>query len=453
MSTTEKMKEAKEGFKRVLEEIGEEALVEQTADLNRRLLEKNFTIKGEPFPTFLKPYLVDADLKPMFERSTRVIMDCLEKVGDLFFSDPQYESYFEMDALDLELARIDPGYKRRVINGRLDAFLYDTGEGPQLKFLEFNCDSPCGMGWHDQLIGMLAETPVYRAFDAKFPSSHRDPITPSLLEGLRAKNREFGNPDDATFAVLCWEDSAVRYDLELVTSTFNELGHKAVWADNRWGAFDGTTLTMKGEPVGLVFRDAIQEFTEDMEGTKPVMDAFKAGKICLVNPFSSRVGGLKCILWFLTDPMAAEMFTAEEKEVIRRTIPWTRFMRPGKTDYFGEEVDLFEYVRRERERMVLKPNAGYGGFNVAIGRETGASRWDEILEECTRAPWVVQEFVPIPAEEFPVIRDGKLNFENKNANINFFAHDGKFGGGLVRISDSSIINIHQGGGLVPIGYV
>jgi hypothetical protein len=38
-------------------------------------------------------------------------------------------------------------------------------------------------------------------------------------------------------------------------------------------------------------------------------------------------------------------------------------------------------------------------------------------------------------------------------NINFFAFDGRFGGGMVRVSDSSIINVHQGGGLIPICYV
>ncbi|MHC5080425.1 MAG: hypothetical protein ACYTHN_15545 [Planctomycetota bacterium] len=448
----ESVNAAERGFREIMDRMGIPSLTEQVAGLHAQMMEKNFTMKGEPFPTFLKPHLVDKNLKPFFEKATLTIMNCVEKVGDLFFSSPEYEQYFEMDAVDLELSRIDPRYPRRVINGRLDAFLSFGAEGPELKFLEFNCDSPCGMGWHDQLIGMLSALPLYQEFDKAF-GAFREPLVPSLLQGLQTKNREFGNPEGATFAILCWEDSSVVYDLKLIADNFKAMGQPAIWADNRWGEYDGKTLKMKGTEVGLIFRDAIQEFTDDMEGTKPVLDAFRDGKVCFVNPFSSRVGGLKCVLGFLTDEKAGHLFTAEEKEIIQKTVPWTRFMRPEKTDYKGREVDLFEFVRAERERLILKPNAGYGGFGVTIGPETTAADWDRALEECSKAPWVVQDFVSIPKDTFPVLRDGTLTWEEKNANINFFAHNGRLGGGLVRVSDSAIINIHQGGGLVPICYV
>jgi hypothetical protein len=435
-----------------MQKAGEPALIDQVEGLHRDMLEKNFTMSGKPFPTFLKPYFVDKDLIPVFEKWTRVIMDCVEKVGDLFFSNPEYEKYFEMDALDLELAKIDPRYPRRAINARLDAFLSYGPDGPDLKIIEFNCDSPCGMGWHGQLIAMLAELPVYREFD-EATGAYRNRIVPSLLEGLRNKNREFGNPSDTTFAILSWDDSTVRYDLELIAKTFTEMGQPSIWADNRSGEYDGKRLSMNGTEVGLVFRDAIQEFTDDMDKTKPVLDAYRNGHVCLVNPFSSRVGGLKCVLWFLTDEKAGHLFTAEEKKVIRKTIPWTRFMRQEKTDYFGKEIDLFDFVRAEREKLVLKPNAGYGGFGVTIGYEKTDAEWNKVVEETTKSPWVVQELVPIPTDDFPAIGQDGIRWGSKNANINFFAHDGKFGQGMVRVSEGSIINVHQGGGLVPICYV
>jgi hypothetical protein len=448
----EKVKEADRKFKEIMEKTGEATLIEQVEGLHADMLEKNFTMNDKPFPTFLKPYLAPKELIPQFEKWTQVIMDCVEKVGDLFFSSPEYEEYFEMNPLDLELARIDPRYPRRAINARLDAFLSYTEDGPDLKIIEFNCDSPCGMGWHDQLIDMLKVLPIYQEFD-KATGAFRERIVPSLLKGLRNKNREFGNADDATFAILCWDDSTVRYDLGLIAKAFVELGQPSIWADNRDCEYDGKTLKMAGQEVGLAFRDHISEFTNDMEKTKPVLDAFRNGHVCLVNPFSSRVGGLKCVLWFLTDEKAGHLFTAEEKEVIRQTIPWTRFMRQEKTDYFGREIDLYEFVRAEREKMVLKPNAGYGGFGVTIGYETSQADWDKVVEETTTAPWVVQELVPIPTDDYPSISKDGIRWGDKNANINFFAHDGKFGQGMVRVSEGSIINVHQGGGLVPICYV
>jgi len=209
---------------------------------------------------------------------------------------------------------------------------------------------------------------------------------------------------------------------------------------------------MQGEPVGLVFRDAIQEFTDHMDQVKPVLDAFRDGNICFINPFSSRVGGLKCVLWFMTDDRTAHLFNAEEKRIIAETIPWTRFMKEGKTNRNGTEIDLFEHVRKNKDQFVLKPNAGYGGFGVTIGRSVTQQRWEEVIEAATRESWVVQEVVDIPTDLVPEFSPD-LRWTNKNVNINFFAFDGVFGGAIVRVSDSDVINVHQGGGLIPICYV
>ena len=62
--------------------------------------------------------------------------------------------------------------------------------------------------------------------------------------------------------------------------------------------------------------------------------------------------------------------------------------------------------------------------------------------------------VPIPFDEFPVVDEGKfLGFQPKNVNINFWAYDGEFGGAYVRAASGAIINVHQGGGMVPVFYV
>jgi hypothetical protein len=411
------------------------------------MVERNFTMSGKPFPTFLKPIFVPRKTMDYFARTTKTVMTCLEKVSDLYFSEPTYRKYFEMDELEAELAEIDPRYPRRIINARLDAFLVDEG----LKFLEFNCDSPCGMGWHDELIKLFDALPIIEALRKKFKAEF-DGILPRWLPALRGKSTQFGNPDGSNFAIVCEDKSTVVEDLKLMTKFFNDKGQQTVWSDMRWGEYDGETLKMDGTPVHLVFRDAIQEFTEFMDETKPVLDAFRDGKIAFVNPFSSRLGGLKCVLWFMTDEMSQKLFTPQEREMIRATVPWTRFMHEGLTQYKGVEIDLIPFVRSRKDTFILKPNAGYGGFGVTIGPDVTQDQWDKVIDETSKASWVVQEYVHIPTDDLPEF-EPELRFTPKNVNINFFAFDGEFGGGLVRVSDSSVINIHQGGGLIPLCYV
>lgn len=436
-------------FRVAIESAQSPSAQRQMEDLNQKLLEHNFTMKGKPFPTFLKPLFVEDRLKSHLVQVTEHIMNCIEKVSDLFFSDPSVEPYFEMDPLDRELAKIDPRYPRRVINGRLDAFLSEEG----LKFLEFNCDSPCGMGWHDQLISILAQVPVLKSFFASNKGRY-EALLPNFTNMIRHKNAQCGGPKKFTVAVSTDWNTSVRYDLELVASHMNSYEDiTSFFWDPREGEYDGKVLRMNGQPVHVIFRDDIRDFTSQMEKSKPVLDAFKDGKICFINPFSSRVGGLKCVLWFMTDAKSQHLFTKEELKVISATIPWTRFMKQVKTDFRGKEVDLFPFIRSNKEIFVLKPNAGYGGFGVTIGTEVDQKTWDSVLDQIAKGEsWVVQERVYIPQSDFPEFNPD-MHWVTKNANINFFAFDGKFGGGMVRVSDSKIINVHQGGGLVPICYV
>ncbi len=449
MVNTDYIKKIEDSFAALLESAENPSASEQMQELNDKLLAHKFTMQGRPFPTFLKPLFVSAALKPEITKITNTIMDCVEKVSDLFFSNPELEKYFEMDPMDRELARIKPNYPRRVINGRLDAFLSEDG----IKFLEFNCDSPCGIGWHDKLIEFLTDVPVIKDF-RKSHDAHYEPLLPNFAEMIRTKNAEAGGPKQFTVAVATDWNSTVRHDLELVASYLDaQPDMTSFYWDPREAEFDGEKLFMNNQEVHVVFRDDIRDFTSEMEKSKPVLDAFRQGKICFINPFSSRLGGLKCVLWFLTDGRSQHLFTREEVQIIRKTIPWTRFMKEMKTDYNDSEIDLFSFVRANKDQFVLKPNAGYGGFGVTIGCDVDQKTWDNVLDQiATGESWVVQELARIPVSDYPEFTPD-LQWKTKNVNINFFAFNGKFGGGMVRVSDSKIINVHQGGGLIPICYV
>jgi len=205
------LKQINDDFRRIVETAHEPTAREQMEQLRALMLELNFTMSGKPFPTFLKPLLLESKVRSYLARVTNTIMDCVEKVSDLFFSNPELEPFFELDPLDRELAKIDPHYPRRVINGRLDAFLYEDG----LKFLEFNCDSPCGMGWHDHLVTLLSQLPVMQEFRDLYEARF-EPLLPNLYAMFQKKARQVGIPEDATYAIVADRASTVRHDLELI---------------------------------------------------------------------------------------------------------------------------------------------------------------------------------------------------------------------------------------------
>jgi uncharacterized circularly permuted ATP-grasp superfamily protein len=127
-----------------------------------------------------------------------------------------------------------------------------------------------------------------------------------------------------------------------------------------------------------------------------------------------------------------------------------------KVAFEGKEVDVVKLVRENKDRFVLKPNEGYGGFGIVVGRDADQKAWEQAIDKALTPPadYAVQEFVDIPVERFPVMEGDQLKgFEEKNVNINFWSHDGEFAGAFLRASSGTLINVHQGGGLVPVFFV
>jgi len=62
--------------------------------------------------------------------------------------------------------------------------------------------------------------------------------------------------------------------------------------------------------------------------------------------------------------------------------------------------------------------------------------------------WVVQEYVDIPVDHYPEI-SRSVSFKPKYVNINPYALNNHYSGTITRISDSPVINVSAGGGLVP----
>mgnify|MGYP000847459948 FL=1 len=445
-------------FKEIL---GKGDPVNEMKNLAIEMAKYDMTMKGKPFPTFLKPYMVSKEAKPSFKHATNNIMSAIEKVAEAFFTDPKFKNLLELKDLVEKYAKMNQVYPRRQIVSRLDAFYMP--ENGDIKFIEFNCDSPSGMGWHDVMVDMFKELPTmkkagetFKLEADKFLDTHTKMLLKKYHEFCKAKGET--PVSDPLFAIVCASDSTILSDVKVIVDTLIKKGHKAIYADPRDFSYDGKHLTKDGQVVHVIYRDAVQEFLDApyYGHTDAALKAYEDGNICFVNPFCSRVGGLKSVLAIMHDDRFSYLFTEEEMEVIKKYIPFTRLVRDLETDYHGEKVNILDLIKNNKEKLVLKPNSGYGGHGVMVGPAVTDDEWKDTLKTAMEPgnTYVVQEMVPIPADEFPVVDEGKfMGFQPKNVNINFWAYDGEFGGAYVRAAAGAIINVHQGGGMVPVFYV
>jgi uncharacterized circularly permuted ATP-grasp superfamily protein len=235
-------------------------------------------------------------------------------------------------------------------------------------------------------------------------------------------------------------------EFRIVCAAAHARGIDALHATPAELAYDGETLRAGGEPVHLIYRRALLEDVAD----GPLLDAARDRRVVLVNPFRARVANNKKLMALLDDPRFAHLVAGDEADVIRATVPWTRILRSGRVRYGDWLVDLLSFASDNRERLVLKPASDYGGTGVTLGLETTQDVWDQIIEEhAGREDFIVQEYVPVPEEMFPVVEDGRVHMRLKRVNVNPFGLGGRYAGMLTRISDRAVINVSAGGGLLP----
>jgi uncharacterized circularly permuted ATP-grasp superfamily protein len=155
----------------------------------------------------------------------------------------------------------------------------------------------------------------------------------------------------------------------------------------------------------------------------------------------------------LTDPRHAALFSDREQGVIARHVPWTRVVREARTSKGADTFDLVPWTRRNRERLVLKPNDEYGGAGVTLGWETSESAWEAGLQEALAAPagtWIIQEKIAVRREVFPWFQDGgDAVMKDMLVDMAPYLFLGKLAGFLTRLSATGLANVTSGGGQVP----
>lgn len=452
---------------------------------------------GNPLPYLIKPFFMEGEGRALCQRAAGPLMSAVDKITSALSADDKTRFLFFRGGPMDDSMDLPPPFPGLEVISRLDAYYYPENRG--LKILEYNTDSPTGIGSNAAMFenywkqGPVAE--LGKAFRLE-----TDPMLESLNTALLEKYRLFCDirkiePAAAPHVVVvCSRHSKFRFDMRICADQLRRVGTDAVWADPRELEDDGRRLTLKGRDVHIILRDAHGDFVRsEVFGTgapaarlrKPAaawvrrasrrsrlvgrifrrtplgsgeaaLRAYRDGRICMVNPFTARLSSFKAVMAYMSDGSFRHLLTEEELEVIARHLPWSRRLIESETVFHGEKIRLLPFVRANRERLVLKPNSGFGGHGVLIGRELENREWLDRIKAVLEAgtEYLVQEALPTPQDLFPIFEDGRYaGFQPRNVNLNLWVIDGKLAGTNIRASAGSIINVSQGGGVGLTFYV
>jgi Glutathionylspermidine synthase preATP-grasp len=417
------------------------------SEVEQWLVDHGFVYGERTIPFVIMPHFISPGQLKLLSRAVAAISPVLDRFCDAYPTDPQLREELALPAHEDALMRIEPGFPQPIRVSRLDAFLHDY----DVKFLEFNTDSPAGMAWTDMLFQALREKVELPRVAEVFTTGYT-PVLPEVVDTLldayrSARSHQPELPERPRLAVVDVAGTPTVAEFRRVCRFAEEAGIDTVIARLDELAYDGSHLVVGGAPVHLVYRRALIETLTD---ESPLAVAARERRAVVVNPFRANVAANKKILALLQDERFGHLLTRAEVETIRKTVPWTRILRRGKTTYGDWRFDLLSFVCDNRERLVLKPATDYGGRGVVLGIETDQDSWEAVIaEHADRSDFIVQEYVPIPEEMFPTIDDGRVQMRLKRFNINPYCIGGRYVGMMTRISDQAVINVAAGGGILP----
>lgn len=405
------------------------------------------------------PFLRPVFLSPEDEQRVRSVAETIAAVAERMTSaaleDRSLFEQFHLRSEEERLVRLPGGYAPASAASRLDAFLLPDS----LKFTEYNGESPAGAGYSETLSDIFRSLPMMEEFKKRF-EVHSYPLSAKLLDALITTYVDWGGKSQRPqVGIVDWKEVPTWSEFEILQERFEKMGIPVVLADPRELEFDGKKLVAKGKTIELLYRRVLMnDIVARPKECEAIVKAYAAGAVCVANNFRCKIPHVKTFFAVLTDEQNARFFSAEERELIRKHVPWTRVVADVKTAYDGEPVELLGYIRENQKKLVMKPSDEYGGMGVTLGWEVDKKYWERAIELALpggklakeHGSWIVQERIPMRRGVFPHIGKGnKVEFRDMLVDFAPYLFRGKVAGYLTRLSSTSLANVTSGGGQIP----
>jgi len=405
---------------------------------------------GRRLTPYLRPHFVlESDWRRVVS-ICETVWSALQKVKDASIGNDEILDELGITEIEKDLVAIDPKYAQVSPTARLDSFLTENS----YSFVELNGESPAGIAYADSATEIFKTLPIMEKFAERYDVQGFEG-RPKMLDVLVRAYEEFlgKKPEkNPVIAIVDLKDLPTQQEFELFRDYFEANGYTSFICSPDELEFDGKNLLYREVIVNIVYkRLLVNEYLPIIESAPALLNAYRAGAVCMVNNFRSKIVHKKAIFAVLTNERYAHLFNEAELNAIKAHIPWTRKFCDEQTENKGEKIDLVEWTRRNKSKLVLKPNDDYGGHGIYIGWASLNEEWDDAIKVALEdGDYLVQERVQTSKEMFPMLdAAGNWQMIEQLVDLDPLLFNGVVGSAFTRLSSSELANVSSGGGMVP----
>jgi hypothetical protein len=391
------------------------------------------------------------------------VQNALKRLPEIYMQDSAVRDLLRISPEEEEWLWKSWGPSQRENNpvfGRLDAMVDFISPmwKDSLRFLEPNLSGIGGLHLVPTAEQILAELvlPILQAQDGQLQLQIGQDIRELLMQEVLDHLEAIGRPArNICFVEPKYAGSGPDEQEALVQYFHDRYGMRIMHADPAELTVRDGEVYYEGNPVDLAYRDYPVSDLIDLErqgvDMEPMRTLFCQNRI--ISSITAELDQKSC--WeVLTDPQFMQRyFSSDERQIFRRHVLWTRLLSDRRTLLpDGRTASLLDYVRREHEVLVIKPNRAFGGEGVVIGHGLPRADWESAVDRALadKETWVVQQLASIPVHEFPVLGpDGWIHIEPFYTVMGFAPT--KYGvATLGRASQKHVVNVAQRGGMCVV---
>lgn len=425
-------------------------LDDEMARASNELLEEQQQRRGlffgtRPLCNVLRPRFLTGEQYRLLQHAIKAIAPVLAKTHAAAVSDARIRAQFMLADWEEKLLQYPMYMRASSPTARMDSFFVpETGE---LKFTEYNAETPAGISYNDALSEIMNALPIMRKFERRYemrplPGKHH------VLHALNESYRQWGGRERPRICILDWKEVPTYSEFVQFDQYFKEQGYDCIIADPRECDYRDGKLYARGYHINIIYkRVLITELIERGGFDHPVVRAVNEHAVCMVNPFHCKVLHRKTSFAVISDEANAELFTADEQHAIEKYLPWTRRAAERYTQHHGQRIDLMPFVLANKDTLVLKPADEYGGKGVVLGWTVTQDEWATACRAALAEPTIVQERVTVPTEPYPSFADGRTQVIDRFLDTNPYIWYGEYMSScLTRLSTAALLNVTAGGG-------
>ena len=341
-------------------------------NLQEQMEARQLSAGGRLLCPFLRPNFVTQKQYDNLVKTGEALISAVDRMLRLALASPQLLSRMQLFPAEKMLAAIDPGYEMSEVSAQLDLQI----QNGSLHVMQYNADALTGAAWSEGLSDLFYDCPPVKEFRRRYNLTRvggKKPFLSALLKAYKMFAASFRTQHEAEYRAF-WNSAIppAAANTKSIRDYFRAEGFQTELVSPDQLEYRNGVLRSGNFDIDLIYRRiSVQEFLLRFTLNHPLVQAYRDRKVCIVNSFRSELSHKKAMFALLTDETLTAKFPINERKAIREHVPWTRVVKAGKTQYRDETIDdLIEYIKQNREKLVLRPNDEYSDCTATSATNT-----------------------------------------------------------------------------------